>query len=49
MNKKEEAGVYQLENGNWAFRYIVTVEGRKKLEEEPETSLENLSKQRIPH
>lgn len=31
MNKKEEAGVYQLENGNWAFRYIVTVERRKKV------------------
>ncbi len=28
MNKKEEAGVYQLDNGNWAFRYIVTVEGK---------------------
>lgn len=31
MNKKEEAGVYQLENGNWAFRYIVTVEGKQKV------------------
>lgn len=31
MNKKEEAGVYQLDNGNWAFRYIVTVEGKQKV------------------
>ena len=30
MNTKKDTGVYQLENGNWAFRYIITVDGKPK-------------------
>lgn len=31
MSKKEQSGAYQLENGNWAFRYILVVEGKQKV------------------
>lgn len=31
MNTKEDAGIYQLDNGNWAFRYIITVDGKQKV------------------
>lgn len=30
MAKSNDTGVYQLENGNWAFRYTLTTDGRKK-------------------
>lgn len=30
MAKTNDAGVYQLDNGNWAFRYTLTRDGKKK-------------------
>lgn len=30
MAKQNDAGVYQLPNGNWAYRFTFTVEGKKK-------------------
>lgn len=30
MNTKKETGVYQMDNGNWAFRYTITVDGKAK-------------------
>ena len=30
MAKLNDAGVYQLKNGNWSFRYTITENGRKK-------------------
>lgn len=30
MAKTNATGVYQLDNGNWAFRYTLTREGKKK-------------------
>lgn len=30
MSKAENAGVFQLENGYWGYRFIVKVDGRKK-------------------
>ena len=30
MAKQNDAGVYQLSNGNWAYRFTFTVEGKKK-------------------
>ena len=30
MEKKQYAGVYQLPNGNWGYRFIVTVDGKRK-------------------
>ena len=30
MAKQNDAGVYKLKGGNWAFRYTITVDGRKK-------------------
>lgn len=29
MSNKNSAGVYQLENGNWAFRYTLTIDGKR--------------------
>ena len=30
MAKQNDAGVYQLPNGNWAYRFTFTAEGKKK-------------------
>jgi len=30
MAKKETVGVYQLDNGYWAYRFVITVNGKKK-------------------
>ena len=30
MSEQQAAGVYQLENGYWGYRFIVTVNGKKK-------------------
>ena len=30
MAKMNDTGVYQLANKNWAFRYTITADGRKK-------------------
>lgn len=30
MAKLNDTGVYQLTNKNWAFRYTITADGRKK-------------------
>ena len=30
MAKPREAGIFQLENGNWSYRYHLTVDGKKK-------------------
>ena len=30
MEKKENVGVFQLENGNWGFRYAIVVNGEKR-------------------
>ena len=30
MSKEKNTGVFQLENGNWGYRFIVTVEGKRK-------------------
>lgn len=30
MERKEKAGVYQLENGNWGFRFVIVVDGKKR-------------------
>lgn len=30
MAKANDTGVYQLKNGNWAFRYTIMKDGRKK-------------------
>ncbi|MBO5918334.1 MAG: hypothetical protein J6Q14_06170, partial [Oscillospiraceae bacterium] len=30
MSKPNDTGVYQLANKNWAFRYTITANGRKK-------------------
>lgn len=30
MSKQEFAGVYQLENGYWGFRYTVVLNGKRK-------------------
>ena len=30
QKKKVAAGVFQLEDGNWGYRFIVTVEGKRK-------------------
>jgi len=30
MSKKENAGIFQLENGTWGYRFIVTVDGKRK-------------------
>jgi len=30
MTKQNSAGVYQLENGNWGYRFTITVEGQRK-------------------
>ena len=30
MAKPNDTGVYQLKNGNWAFRYTIMKDGRKK-------------------
>ena len=30
MERKERAGVYQLENGNWGFRFAIVVDGTKR-------------------
>lgn len=29
MKKSNEKGVYQLENGMWAYRFVITVDGKK--------------------
>ena len=29
-NRKENSGVYQLKNGYWAYRYVITVDGKRK-------------------
>ena len=28
MSKGKDVGVFQLENGNWEFRYVVIVDGK---------------------
>ena len=30
MKKLDDTGVYQLKGGNWAYRYTITENGRKK-------------------
>lgn len=30
MERKEKSGVYQLENGNWGFRFVIVVDGKKR-------------------
>ena len=30
MAKQTDTGIYQLKNGNWAFRYTLTRDGQKK-------------------
>ena len=30
MAKLDDTGVYQLKGGNWAYRYTITENGRKK-------------------
>ena len=30
MGKLDDTGVYQLKGGNWAYRYTITENGRKK-------------------
>ena len=30
MAKQADTGVYQLNNGNWAFRYTLTKDGKRK-------------------
>jgi len=30
MSKKENAGIFQLENGHWGYRFIVKCDGRRK-------------------
>lgn len=29
MANNKNSGIYQLENGNWAFRFVMTVDGQK--------------------
>ncbi len=30
MSEQQSAGVYQLENGHWGYRFVITVNGKKK-------------------
>ena len=30
MSKQETTGVYQLDNGCWGYRFVLTVDGKKK-------------------
>ena len=30
MSKEQNAGVFQLDNGCWGYRFIVTVDGKRK-------------------
>ena len=30
MSKEQNSGVFQLENGCWGYRFIVTVDGKRK-------------------
>jgi len=41
MSQKEEKGVYQLENGFWAYRFVITVNGKKKAQKRVKDELGN--------
>ena len=30
MAISKDAGVYQLDNGYWAYRYVLTIDGKRK-------------------
>lgn len=42
MAKQNDTGVYQLPNGNWAYRFTFTVEGKKKNRKGTKDELGNL-------
>lgn len=41
MAKNEEKGVYQLENGCWAYRFVITINGKKKAQKRVKDELGN--------
>ena len=34
MAEQQAAGVYQLDNGYWGYRFVLTVNGKKKAQRE---------------
>lgn len=41
MSKKENAGVFQLENGNWGYRFIIKLDGKRKAQKRVRDELGN--------
>lgn len=41
MSKQQETGVYQLENGYWGYRFVITVNGKKKAQKRVKDELGN--------
>ena len=41
MTKQQTAGVYQLDNGYWGYRFVLTVNGKKKAQKRVKDELGN--------
>lgn len=41
MAEQQAAGVYQLDNGYWGYRFVLTVNGKKKAQKRVKDELGN--------
>lgn len=39
MSEQQATGVYQLENGYWGYRFVLTVNGKKKAQKRVKKNL----------
>ena len=46
MSKKKDTGIFQLDNGNWGFRYAIKINGKPKESKRYKMNLENLLSQK---
>jgi hypothetical protein len=42
MSKQQVTGVYQLENGCWGYRFVITVDGKKRAQKRVKDESGNL-------
>ena len=41
MSEQQTTGVYQLDNGYWGYRFVITVNGKKKAQKRVKDELGN--------
>ena len=41
MSRNANSGIFQLENGHWGYRFIITVDGKRKAQKRTRDELGN--------